>query len=68
MRRLGDPYGLRSRVVHGQLPAVEPLEKALPFAEAALRATWHWYFERWYKERDNRRGIAAIDEELVGGR
>ena len=68
MRRLGNLYELRSRVVHGQLPPAEALEKALPFAEAALRTTWHWYFERWYDEKDNRRGVAAIDEKLVGGR
>lgn len=66
MRRLRESYELRSRVVHGHPPAAEALEKALPFAEAALRTTWHWYFERWYKEEDNRRGIAAIDEELLG--
>ena len=63
---LRDLYDLRSRIVHGQVVAAEDLEKALPFAEGALRRVWSWYFAHWYSESDNRTAIAQIDENLVG--
>jgi hypothetical protein len=67
LRKLGDLYDLRSGIVHGQRISDEKLNTALPEAEAALRAVWRWYFDRYTDCSSNQPGIAEIDAELVGG-
>ena len=65
LRSLRNLYDLRSQIVHGQSVPTAQLDKAMPQAESALRSVWRWYFERYSDERNNRKGIEKIDEQLV---
>ena len=63
---LRDLYDLRSRLVHGSRVPAQDLEKYLPLAENALRKVWRWFFTYWHDRKDNKEGVARIDQELVG--
>ena len=63
---LRDLYDLRSRLVHGSRVPARDLEKYLPLAENALRKVWGWFFTYWHDRKDNKEGVARIDQELVG--
>ena len=66
MGSLRSLYNLRSRIVHGEAASEEELATALPIAEDYLRRVWHWYFGRWFNEKDNGRGITHLDATLIG--
>lgn len=63
---LRELYDLRSRLVHGGKITDTKLEAMLPFAEDALRKVWRWFFRYWHDQNDNKKGVAQIDEDLVG--
>jgi hypothetical protein len=54
--------------VHGDSVEQSALAAAFPFAEEAPRRVWKWYFEKLRREKSNVRGVAQIDDELVGPR
>jgi len=68
MKKLNTLYSLRSAIVHGRQVNVSELNDALPYAEAALRRVWRWYFDRYRDKPKNDAGVDRIDELLVGPR
>ena len=63
---LKELYKLRSQVVHGSQFSERKLEENLPLAENALRKVWRWFFTHWHDRKNNKDGVARIDQALVG--
>ncbi len=68
MKMLEELYDIRSRIVHGQRVKPGDLDRAIPFAEDALRRVWRWYFRNFRTKTDNAQGVDRIDALLVGPR
>lgn len=63
--KLATLYKLRSIITHGSHVSNKELEEYIPFAEAALRNIWRWYFNHYPLDSNNEAGINKIDGDLV---
>ena len=66
MKLLGDLYGARSGIVHGNVSDDKVIE-LLPKAEAALRSIILWYIRRTEAGANADQIGSELDEALVGG-